>query len=103
MNKHKATFYTAAKHADVSIATVTVSRIVASGPKVAPGTRQRVMQAIEDLNFGPKPSSRHELLELGWSAILWVPGPIETRSLRTPGRGEQDITFSKKRAFSQFV
>lgn len=55
-NKKKATVYTVAKHAGVSIATV--SRTLAGSRKVLPGTRQRVMQAIEDLNFEPNPSAR---------------------------------------------
>jgi DNA-binding LacI/PurR family transcriptional regulator len=56
MNKKKATVYTVAEHAGVSIATV--SRTLAGSRKVAPTTRQRVMQAIEDLNFEPNPSAR---------------------------------------------
>ena len=56
MNKKKATVYTVAQHAGVSIATV--SRTLAGNRKVSPGTRQRVMQAIEDLNFEPNPSAR---------------------------------------------
>jgi DNA-binding LacI/PurR family transcriptional regulator len=56
MNKRKATVYTVAKHAGVSIATV--SRTLAGSRKVSPSTRQRVMQAIEDLNFEPNPSAR---------------------------------------------
>lgn len=56
MNKKKATVYTVAKHAGVSIATV--SRTLAGNRKVSPATRQRVMQAIEDLNFEPNPSAR---------------------------------------------
>ena len=56
MNKKKATVYTVAEHAGVSIATV--SRTLAGSRKVAPSTRQRVMQAIEDLNFEPNPSAR---------------------------------------------
>ena len=56
MNKRKATVYTVAEQAGVSIATV--SRTLAGSRKVSPGTRQRVMQAIEDLNFEPNPSAR---------------------------------------------
>lgn len=56
MNKKKTTVYTFAKHAGVSIATV--SRTLAGNRKVSPGTRQRVMQAIEDLNIEPNPSAR---------------------------------------------
>ena len=56
LNKKKATVYTVAKHAGVSIATV--SRSLAGNHKVSPGTRQRVMQAIDDLNFEPNPSAR---------------------------------------------
>jgi LacI family transcriptional regulator len=56
MNKKKATVYTVAEHAGVSIATV--SRTLAGSRKVAPTTRQRVMQAVEDLNFEPNPSAR---------------------------------------------
>jgi len=48
--------YTVAKHAGVSIATV--SRTLTGSLKVAPETRQRVMQAAEDLNFEPNPSAR---------------------------------------------
>jgi LacI family transcriptional regulator, galactose operon repressor len=56
MNKRKATVYTVAEHAGVSIATV--SRTLAGSRKVSPATRQRVMQAIESLNFEPNPSAR---------------------------------------------
>jgi len=56
MNKRKATVYTVAEHAGVSIATV--SRTLAGSRKVSSATRQRVMQAIEDLNFEPNPSAR---------------------------------------------
>jgi len=56
MNKRKATVYTVAEHAGVSIATV--SRTLAGSRKVSPATRQRVMQSIEDLNFEPNPSAR---------------------------------------------
>ena len=56
MNKRKATVYTVAEHAGVSIATV--SRTLAGSRKVSPATRQRVMQAIEDLGFEPNPSAR---------------------------------------------
>jgi DNA-binding LacI/PurR family transcriptional regulator len=56
MNKKKATVYTVSKHAGVSIATV--SRTLAGGHRVAPETRDRVMQAVEDLNFEPNPSAR---------------------------------------------
>lgn len=56
MNKKKATVYTVAEQAGVSIATV--SRSLAGSRKVSPDTRQRVMQAIEDLNFEPNPSAR---------------------------------------------
>jgi DNA-binding LacI/PurR family transcriptional regulator len=56
MNKKKATVYTVAKHAGVSIATV--SRALAGSRKVTPQTRERVMQAVEDLNFEPNPSAR---------------------------------------------
>lgn len=55
-NKKKATVYTVAKHAGVSIATV--SRTLAGSRKVSPATRQRVMRAVEDLNFEPNPSAR---------------------------------------------
>jgi len=56
MNKKKATVYTVAEHAGVSIATV--SRALAGSRKVTPQTRERVMQAVEDLNFEPNPSAR---------------------------------------------
>lgn len=56
MNKRKATVYTVAEHAGVSIATV--SRTLAGSRKVSPATRQRVLQAIEALNFEPNPSAR---------------------------------------------
>lgn len=56
MNKRKATVYTVAEHAGVSIATV--SRTLADSRKVSSATRQRVMQAIEDLGFEPNPSAR---------------------------------------------
>ena len=56
MNKKKATVYTVAKHAGVSIATV--SRALAGSRKVTPQTRERVMQAVEDLSFEPNPSAR---------------------------------------------
>ena len=55
-NKKKATVYTVAEQAGVSIATV--SRTLAGSRKVSPDTRQRVMQAVEDLDFEPNPSAR---------------------------------------------
>jgi DNA-binding LacI/PurR family transcriptional regulator len=56
MNNKKATVYTVANHAGVSIATV--SRVLAGSRKVTPQTRERVMQAVEELNFEPNPSAR---------------------------------------------
>jgi DNA-binding LacI/PurR family transcriptional regulator len=56
MNKKKATVYTVAKHAGVSIATV--SRTLADSRRVAPETRERVIKAIEELNFEPNLSAR---------------------------------------------
>lgn len=56
MPRKKATVYTVAKHAGVSIATV--SRTLAGSPKVSPETRRRVLRSVEVLNFEPNPSAR---------------------------------------------
>jgi LacI family transcriptional regulator len=56
MARKNATVYTVARLAGVSIATV--SRTLAGSSKVAPETRQRVLQAIETLGFVPDPSAR---------------------------------------------
>lgn len=83
MNKKKATVYTVAKHAGVSIATV--SRSLAGSRKVAPETRQRVMQAIEDLNFEPNPSARrlaHKKTETIALVFPDISGPFYSTVIR---------------------
>lgn len=46
-----------AEHLDVSIATV--SRALANHPAIAPSTRQRVMEAAEQLGYVPNVAARH--------------------------------------------
>ena len=51
------TIYTVAKRAGVS--TATVSRVLSRPQVVAPGTRSRVLQAVEDLGYAPNSAARH--------------------------------------------
>jgi LacI family transcriptional regulator len=53
---HPATIYDVAKAAGVSISTV--SRVINASPNVTDGTRERVFDAIEKLNFVPKAEAR---------------------------------------------
>jgi LacI family transcriptional regulator len=56
MPKSMATIYEVARHAGVSIATV--SRVQRGNGPVAEGTRERVEKAIEQLEYRPSPSAR---------------------------------------------
>jgi DNA-binding LacI/PurR family transcriptional regulator len=83
MNKKKATVYTVAKHAGVSIATV--SRTLAGSHKVTPETRQRVMQVVDDLNFEPNPSARrlaHKKTETIALVFPDISGPFYSTVIR---------------------
>jgi LacI family transcriptional regulator, repressor for deo operon, udp, cdd, tsx, nupC, and nupG len=51
------TIYTVAKRAGVS--TATVSRVMSQPDIVSPGTRHRVLQAVEDLGYTPNSAARH--------------------------------------------
>jgi LacI family repressor for deo operon, udp, cdd, tsx, nupC, and nupG len=51
------TIYTVAKRAGVS--TATVSRVMSQPEIVSPGTRNRVLQAVEDLGYAPNSAARH--------------------------------------------
>ena len=51
------TIYTVAKRAGVS--TATVSRVMSQPEIVSPGTRHRVLQAVEDLGYTPNSAARH--------------------------------------------
>ena len=51
------TIYTVAKRAGVS--TATVSRVLSRPQVVAPATRSRVLQAVEDLGYAPNSAARH--------------------------------------------
>ena len=82
MNKRKATVYTVAEHAGVSIATV--SRTLAGSRKVSPATRQRVMQAIEDLNFEPNLSARR-LAYMKTETIALLQTPLRLKSGASTG------------------
>jgi LacI family transcriptional regulator, galactose operon repressor len=62
----RVTITTVAKAAEVSVATV--SRVVRNHPDVKDTTRERVMQAIEELGFRPSPLAR--ALVSGHSATL---------------------------------
>jgi DNA-binding LacI/PurR family transcriptional regulator len=83
MNNKKATVYTVAKHAGVSIATV--SRTLAGSRKVTTETRERVMQAVEDLNFEPNPSARrlaHKKTETIALVFPDISGPFYSTVIR---------------------
>jgi len=83
MNKKKATVYTVAKHAGVSIATV--SRALVGSRKVTPQTRERVMQAVENLNFEPNPSARRLAYQKTETIALVFPdisGPFYSTVIR---------------------
>jgi LacI family repressor for deo operon, udp, cdd, tsx, nupC, and nupG len=51
------TIYTVAKRAGVS--TATVSRVMSQPDIVSPGTRHKVLQAVEDLGYAPNSAARH--------------------------------------------
>ena len=51
------TIYTVAKRAGVS--TATVSRVMSQPEIVSPGTRHKVLQAVEDLGYTPNSAARH--------------------------------------------
>jgi len=51
------TIYTVAKRAGVS--TATVSRVMSQPEIVSPGTRSKVLQAVEDLGYAPNSAARH--------------------------------------------
>ena len=51
------TIYTVAKRAGVS--TATVSRVMSQPEIVSPSTRDRVLQAVEDLGYAPNSAARH--------------------------------------------
>jgi LacI family transcriptional regulator, repressor for deo operon, udp, cdd, tsx, nupC, and nupG len=51
------TIYTVAKRAGVS--TATVSRVMSQPDIVSPGTRHKVLQAVEDLGYTPNSAARH--------------------------------------------
>ena len=56
MSKHPPTIYDVAKAAGVSISTV--SRVINASPNVTEATRDRVQEAIDQLNFVPKAEAR---------------------------------------------
>lgn len=64
-----------AKRAGVGLGTV--SRVLNGSPMVSPATRQRVIQAIAELNFIPNPSARR--LSLGKTLTIAVIVPFFTR------------------------
>lgn len=64
-----------AKYADVGVGTV--SRVLNDSPLVSEGTRQRVLDAMEELDYTPNPFARR--LPLGKSLTLAVVTPFFTR------------------------
>ncbi|RMF51078.1 MAG: LacI family transcriptional regulator [Anaerolineae bacterium] len=60
-----------AKHAGVGIATV--SRVINGSPSVSEETRQRVLQAIEELNYTPNPIARRLSTGRTWTIGALVP------------------------------
>ncbi len=72
--KRSATIRDVAKRADVGIGTV--SRVLNDSPAVSPATRQRVLAAIQELNFSPNPAARR--LSLGKSLTIGVIVPFFT-------------------------
>ncbi|MGL4382472.1 MAG: LacI family DNA-binding transcriptional regulator [Bacilli bacterium] len=71
MNNKKVTIYDVAKRADVSLATV--SRVINNSPSVKELTRERVKQAIEDLNFVPSAVAQGLALNKTTNIALIVP------------------------------
>lgn len=70
-----ATIRDVAKRAGVGLGTV--SRVLNESPNVSEPTRQRVLQAIQDLNFSPNPVARK--LSLGRTQSIAVIVPFFTR------------------------
>ncbi len=60
-----------ARHAGVGIATV--SRVINGSPSVSEETRQRVLQAIEELNYTPNPIARRLSTGRTWTIGALVP------------------------------
>ncbi len=60
-----------ARHAGVGIATV--SRVINGSPSVSEETRQRVLQAIEELNYTPNPIARRLSTGRTWTIGTLVP------------------------------
>ena len=56
MEKQSITIYDVAKKAGVSMATV--SRVVNGNPNVKPGTRKKVMEVIDELDYRPNAVAR---------------------------------------------
>ena len=69
-----ATIADVAKHAGVGLGTV--SRVLNGSPKVRPSTRERVLAAIDELDYRPNPLARG--LSLGRSHTLGVVVPFFT-------------------------
>ncbi len=70
-----------AKKAGVGLGTV--SRVLNNSPLVSEGTRKRVLQVIEELNYSPNPTARR--LSLGKTLTIAVVVPFFTR----PGFSER--------------
>ena len=66
-----ATIYEVAKRAGVS--TATVSRVLSHPDVVAPGTRRKVLQAVERLGFTPNAISKHLRTMRTGKVIVTVP------------------------------
>lgn len=69
-----------AEHAEVGLGTV--SRVLNNSPLVSATTRERVLQAIEELNFVPNQSARR--LSMGKTLTIGVIIPFFTRPSFTP-------------------
>ena len=81
------TIYDVAKNAGVSI--TTVSRVLNNPESVRAKTRQRIEQAMKDLNYTPNPSARS--LNLGISSIVALVVPdISNPFYSEMARGAQD-------------
>ncbi|MDF9867211.1 LacI family transcriptional regulator [Bacilli bacterium PM5-3] len=70
MNK-KVTIYDVASEAKVSLATV--SRVINNSQSVKPATRERVLKAIDDLNFVPNAVAQGLALNKSYNIALIVP------------------------------
>jgi DNA-binding LacI/PurR family transcriptional regulator len=82
-----------ARKAHVSVATV--SRVINDSPNVRPETRQRVLDAIEDLNFHPNPAAQR--LSGGKTSTIGVIAPFFTRpAFATRLAGIQEILDESK-------